>query len=106
MAGEELLVLLPDCALNIAEQTADRLRLQIEFSNVTVGQSVTASFGVASTPETTARPGDLIAVADAALYQARSSDVTELRLRQGRRLGHLMSPSSRRFNTSRVDADF
>jgi hypothetical protein len=46
--------------LNIAEQTADRLRLQIEsLSNVAVGQSVSASFGVASTPETTARPGDL-----------------------------------------------
>ena len=35
------------------------------------GQSVTASFGVACTPDTTAQPAELVAVADAALYQAK-----------------------------------
>ena len=70
--GEEMLVLLPDCPLEEAVRTAERLRLQIEsLSNVANGQSVTASFGVACTPETTARPGELVAVADAALYQAK-----------------------------------
>jgi diguanylate cyclase (GGDEF)-like protein len=70
--GEELLVLLPDCPLDNAIQTAERLRLQIEsLTNVANGQSVTASFGVACTPETTAHPGELVTVADAALYQAK-----------------------------------
>jgi diguanylate cyclase (GGDEF)-like protein len=70
--GEELLVLLPDCSLDHAAQRAERLRLQIEsLSNVANGQSVTASFGVACTPDTTALPAELVAVADAALYQAK-----------------------------------
>jgi diguanylate cyclase (GGDEF)-like protein len=70
--GEELLVLLPDCPLDNAIQAAERLRLQIEsLTNVANGQSVTASFGVACTPETTAHPGELVTVADAALYQAK-----------------------------------
>jgi diguanylate cyclase (GGDEF)-like protein len=70
--GEELLVLLPDCSLDHAAQRAERLRLQIEsLSNVANGQSVTASFGVACTPDTTAQPAELVAVADAALYQAK-----------------------------------
>jgi diguanylate cyclase (GGDEF)-like protein len=70
--GEELLVLLPDCPLDDAVQAAERLRLQMEsLTNVANGQSVTASFGVACTPDTTAQPGELVAVADGALYQAK-----------------------------------
>jgi diguanylate cyclase (GGDEF)-like protein len=70
--GEELLVLLPDCSLENAVEAADRMRLQIEsLSNVASGQSVTASFGVACTPDTTAQANQLVAVADAALYQAK-----------------------------------
>ena len=70
--GEELLVLLPDCSLDEATQRAETLRSRIEqLSNVTNGQSVTASLGVACSPETTAEPGELVAVADAALYQAK-----------------------------------
>ncbi len=70
--GEELLVLLPDCSLDDAMQRAEILRSAIEqLSNVISGQSVTASLGVASSPETTAEPGELVAVADAALYQAK-----------------------------------
>jgi diguanylate cyclase (GGDEF)-like protein len=70
--GEELLVLLPDCPLDNAVQAAERLRAQIEsLTNVANGQSVTASFGVACTPDSTAHPGELVTVADAALYQAK-----------------------------------
>jgi diguanylate cyclase (GGDEF)-like protein len=70
--GEELLVLLPDCSLDNAVETANRLRLQIEaLTSIANGQSVTASFGVACTPDTTAQPGQLVAVADATLYQAK-----------------------------------
>jgi diguanylate cyclase (GGDEF)-like protein len=70
--GEELLVLLPDCPLDKAVEAADRLRLQIEsLTNVANGQSVTASFGVACTPDTTLQPNELVPTADAALYQAK-----------------------------------
>jgi diguanylate cyclase (GGDEF)-like protein len=90
--GEELLVLLPDCALDTAVQTAERLRIQIEaLSDVSKGQSVTASFGVASAPETTARPGELMAVADTALYQAKKlgRNRVEVATRQSPRPSHV-----------------
>lgn len=72
--GEELLLLLPDCPLDDAVAIAERLREQIEaLSNVAIAQAVSASFGVACTPDTTAQPRDLVAVADAALYQAKQN---------------------------------
>ncbi len=69
--GEELAVLLPDCALNHAVSIGEQMRTAI--ANATSGQvaSVTASFGVAAIPETSARAGELLAAADAALYLAK-----------------------------------
>jgi diguanylate cyclase (GGDEF)-like protein len=70
--GEELLLLLPDCPLDNAVKLAERLRLEIEMlTNGAAAQSVTASLGVACTPDTTAQPSELVAVADAALFQAK-----------------------------------
>jgi diguanylate cyclase (GGDEF)-like protein len=70
--GEELAVLLPDCPLEMAMAKAELLRAGI--ANLTPGPSgatVTASLGVAATPETTSAPAGLLASADAALYEAK-----------------------------------
>ena len=73
IGGEELLILMPDCDLATAEAKAEHLRTAIA-SLSTDGSTppVTASFGVASRPETTARGEDLLPHADAALYAAKS----------------------------------
>lgn len=70
--GEELVVLLPDCGLNEALTKAETLRARIENLSDNHGFRITASFGVATIPQTSARIGDLLANADTALYQAKS----------------------------------
>ena len=70
--GEELAILLPDCALDMAVGRAEQMRAQIaETTQARSKIGVTASFGVASIPETTTRLVELLATADAALYQAK-----------------------------------
>jgi diguanylate cyclase (GGDEF)-like protein len=69
--GEELAILLPDCSLAAAAEKAEELRNRIADLRTHEGLSVTASFGVAAIPETTIRASDLLAAADAALYQAK-----------------------------------
>jgi diguanylate cyclase (GGDEF)-like protein len=70
--GEELLVLLPDCALEMALTKAEQIRGKIaELSLGTERPAVSASLGVAAIPETSVRTNDLLASADAALYVAK-----------------------------------
>lgn len=69
--GEELIVLLPDCTLEDALYKAETLRSRIERLSENRGIPISASFGVASIPETAARPGELLSSADGALYQAK-----------------------------------
>lgn len=69
--GEELVVLLPDCSLDYAVSKAELLRGRIEALSDSHGARVTASFGVAALPETTAHVGELLTMADAALYRAK-----------------------------------
>jgi diguanylate cyclase (GGDEF)-like protein len=71
--GEELVVILPDCNLERAVDKAEMLRSRIEALGPTHGAHVTASFGVASVPYTSASVQDLLAAADAALYKAKQS---------------------------------
>jgi len=71
--GEELIVLLPDCDLESAMAKAELLRGRIEGLSDLHDVRVTASFGVASMPETTKQPADLVACADAALYQSKQT---------------------------------
>ncbi len=71
--GEELVVLLPDCELAEATRKAEVLRLRIEGLSEVHGAPVTASFGVASIPETGTEMRDLIATADGALYKAKQA---------------------------------
>lgn len=69
--GEELIVLLADCGLEEAVTKAELLRARIESLSDIHGMRITASFGVASTPETSAKGADVIAGADTALYRAK-----------------------------------
>jgi diguanylate cyclase (GGDEF)-like protein len=69
--GEELLVLLPDCTLMEAMAKAETLRARIESLSDIHEARISASFGVASLPETAAKVGGIIPGADAALYQAK-----------------------------------
>lgn len=75
--GEELAVVLPQTDLEGAFQLAERVRQEVEALRVELvdggggAVSVTASLGVASMPESAPEPGELIAAADAALYQAK-----------------------------------
>jgi diguanylate cyclase (GGDEF)-like protein len=70
--GEELVVLLPDCGMAEAAAKSEMLRARIERLSENHGTHISASFGVATIPETSARAGELIAHADAALYRAKA----------------------------------
>ncbi|MXO89038.1 GGDEF domain-containing protein [Alteraurantiacibacter aestuarii] len=69
--GEEILVILPKCSLDEATGRAEFLRAAVEALSGSHGAAISASFGVASVPETSNGPADLVAMADAALYQAK-----------------------------------
>ena len=74
--GEEMVVVVPGTDSEGAARLAERMREAIERTQVAgVGGgpalSVTASFGVASVPESASDRDTLIAAADSALYQAK-----------------------------------
>jgi diguanylate cyclase (GGDEF)-like protein len=74
--GEELAVILPQTDLTGAELLAERMRSAIESLHIKRLDghgvlSVTASFGVASLPQSAGDKASLIAAADAALYRAK-----------------------------------
>jgi len=71
--GEELLVVLPNCGLEDARLKAEMLRSRIEGLGSVHNTTVTASFGVACVPETSTGLGDVVAMADAALYAAKQA---------------------------------
>lgn len=68
--GEELLIVMPNCALEDAASKADRLRIGIAALSQP-GIEVSASFGVASIPATSSSAHDLMQAVDAALYAAK-----------------------------------
>ncbi len=70
--GEEFTVLLPRSPRSEAVRIAERLRRRIaELSAGPEGASTTGSFGLAGWPEDGATGAELIAAADAALYEAK-----------------------------------
>lgn len=69
--GEELTIILPQCGLAMAVAKAERLRASIEGLSEPSGAQISASFGVACIPATSSSSQDLMAAADAALYQAK-----------------------------------
>jgi diguanylate cyclase (GGDEF)-like protein len=71
--GEELLVILPNCGLEDAALKAEMLRLRIAGLSDAHGATISASFGVATVPETATSAADVIPMADAALYEAKKA---------------------------------
>jgi diguanylate cyclase (GGDEF)-like protein len=76
--GEELAVITPETDSTGAAQLAERMREAIQGMRIPRldgegDMSITASFGVASLPDTALDKASLIAAADAALYRAKRS---------------------------------
>jgi diguanylate cyclase (GGDEF)-like protein len=72
--GEEMVVLLPECTLDIALARAERLRQEIRALKLAVNKdvlAVSASFGVAAYPLHGDTPEALLQAADAAMYAAK-----------------------------------
>jgi diguanylate cyclase (GGDEF)-like protein len=69
--GEEFFVLMPETGGDGAADVADRVREVLAAEKLPGGAAVTLSFGVAEFPAQGDTPETLIAIADAALYQAK-----------------------------------
>ncbi|GGX94490.1 diguanylate cyclase [Pseudoduganella dura] len=72
--GEEMVVLLPECPLDIATARAERMRQEIRALKPTVNKdmlAVSASFGVAAYPLHGDTPEALLQAADLAMYAAK-----------------------------------
>ncbi|MCW8918817.1 MAG: diguanylate cyclase [Gammaproteobacteria bacterium] len=78
LGGEEFVILLPDTDREQASQLAEHLQqairaLAIEHADSTVGEHLTLSIGSATlTPERDTQAGELLGLADRALYQAKA----------------------------------
>jgi diguanylate cyclase (GGDEF)-like protein len=82
--GEELMVILPGCSLDGAVIKAEGLRSRVEGLSEAHGIPISASFGVASVPETSTSPADVVPMADAALYIAKQAGKNCVRIAERR----------------------
>ncbi len=75
--GDEFVVVLPETDLDMGLRVAERVRERIGGHQFTGGRGLrlrlTASFGVAAFPEHAQSPQQLVARADAAMYEAKAS---------------------------------
>jgi diguanylate cyclase (GGDEF)-like protein len=81
--GEEIAILLPETSVERAQEVAERVRKAIEGKPVQHGDRtirVTASFGVAGYPESTALRDALFPAADRALYDAKEGGRNRVRI--------------------------
>ena len=74
--GDEFVVILPETGAEMAARVAERVREKVAAHVFTGGRQLclrlTASIGVANFPEHAQSPQQLVASADAAMYQAKS----------------------------------
>ena len=71
IGGEEFAVILTETEFSAGLEVAERLRLTIKAEDIPAVRRLTASFGVAEFPLCAQTGRDLIAVADAAMYEAK-----------------------------------
>ncbi|HEX8907338.1 MAG TPA: sensor domain-containing diguanylate cyclase [Longimicrobiaceae bacterium] len=74
LGGEEFVVLMPETGLRASQDAGERLRRSIETRPVTWNGrplSVTVSIGAAACPDCTATAGEVLKLADEALYRAK-----------------------------------
>jgi diguanylate cyclase (GGDEF)-like protein len=70
--GEEFVVMLLECPIATAPIVAERIRARIAETELGQGR-LTVSIGLAEYPDGGDTPEELIATADTAMYQAKSS---------------------------------
>ncbi|MGK2947526.1 MAG: GGDEF domain-containing protein, partial [Acidimicrobiales bacterium] len=82
--GEEIAVVMRETQAQGAAEHAERLRALVEhhFADPAQPRPVTVSVGVAAMPEHASTAGDLVAAADAALYEAKRSGRNRVHLAQ------------------------
>ena len=71
--GDEFAVLLPMTSIDTATSVVERIRKEVSAITVSDQVRVTASLGLASWPASGKEPDEVIAAADAALYEAKQS---------------------------------
>jgi len=75
LGGEEFVVLMPETTLRQSHEAAERIRRAIEARTVSWNGrplSVTVSIGAASCPDCTSATGEVLKLADEALYRAKA----------------------------------
>ncbi|MCW1382062.1 GGDEF domain-containing protein [Novosphingobium sp. KCTC 2891] len=92
--GEELLAILPDCSLEDALEKSEVLRERIELLSDVHGCRISASFGVAAVPEAATSAGDVVPLADGALYAAKKAGKNQV-IAAERRAGREGMPAAR-----------
>ncbi len=80
MGGEEFVILLPETERESAQRFAERLRIAIERHHFGAAGKLTISLGIACYPEHAASLRDALALADAALYKAKTEGRNCVRL--------------------------
>jgi diguanylate cyclase (GGDEF)-like protein len=74
--GDEFIVILPETKLDAAAYVAERLRVSMDehvfLASEGLAAHLTASFGVASFPETSSSEDELIRLADQAMYRVKN----------------------------------
>ncbi|MDQ3667486.1 MAG: diguanylate cyclase [Acidobacteriota bacterium] len=71
IGGEEFAILLAETSVGGAMEVAERLRLAIKGAQIPLVGQIAASFGVAECPSSAQTARELLAAADAALYEAK-----------------------------------
>lgn len=84
--GEEFLLVLPDTDRHGSLELAEKIRRQIERTELVQTGPITASFGIACLPDDAVDPDQLVRTADRALYMAKA---------QGRNRVEAAEPSGR-----------
>lgn len=82
IGGEEFAVILVETSQHGGFEVAGRLRQAIKNMPIPVAGHITASFGVAECPSHGQNAGDLMSVADAALYEAKRAGRDRVALAQ------------------------
>lgn len=89
IGGDEFGIILTETGVQGAMEVAERLQVAIKALELSSGGQVTASFGVAESPTTGETARELLASADAALYNAKNQGrdrvaLAEIELSRGR----------------------
>jgi diguanylate cyclase (GGDEF)-like protein len=102
--GEEFVVILPTADLSASRTRAERLRTRTkELTILHQGKSMgmlTISVGVATFPEHGTSPKELMAAADAALYEAKRGGRDQVVVASLKRVEEVAMPTAARSSTS------